>query len=271
MLAYLGREFGLRSKRFALVAEGGEVRHVAVDEGADLLAKTSASALMPMIKQLDAAKAAEAAVAAELTTMESEAAYAYLSSSKTLSVLRKAGVPPTVLEKSRVIVAEAAGVEYTPLPATKAGWSPAPAAGAGDDAADSNQAVLGAVAALAIGFAAYSQQGAPVAMPDLGAEPVPRAPVMRMRPRSAPAAPKKAEAPKAEPKVEAPKVEAKKAGATDKETAVMKAVEAKAKAKAERAAAVKAANDKAKSKAAAKAASKAEAAKAEAAKAKAAA
>ena len=267
MLAYLGREFGLRSKRFALVAEGGEVRHVAVDEGADLLAKTSASALMPMIKQLDAAKAAEAAVAAELTTMESEAAYAYLSSSKTLSVLRKAGVPPTVLEKSRVIVAEAAGVEYTPLPATKAGWSPAPAAGAGDDAADSNQAVLGAVAALAIGFAAYSQQGAPVAMPDLGAEPVPRAPVMRMRPRSAPAAPKKAEAPKAE----APKVEAKKAGATDKETAVMKAVEAKAKAKAERAAAVKAANDKAKSKAAAKAASKAEAAKAEAAKAKAAA
>ena len=267
MLAYLGREFGLRSKRFALVAEGGEVRHVAVDEGADLLAKTSASALMPMIKQLDAAKAAEAAVAAELTTMESEAAYAYLSSSKTLSVLRKVGVPPTVLEKSRVIVAEAAGVEYTPLPATKAGWSPAPAAGAGDDAADSNQAVLGAVAALAIGFAAYSQQGAPVAMPDLGAEPVPRAPVMRMRPRSAPAAPKKAEAPKAE----APKVEAKKAGATDKETAVMKAVEAKAKAKAERAAAVKAANDKAKSKAAAKAASKAEAAKAEAAKAKAAA
>ena len=63
MLAYLGREFGLRSKRFALIAENGSVRHVAVDEGADLLAKTSASALMPMIKQLDEAKASERAAA----------------------------------------------------------------------------------------------------------------------------------------------------------------------------------------------------------------
>ena len=52
MYANLGPTLGMRSKRFALVAEDGIVKHVAIDEGAEVCVKTSAQALLPIVKKL---------------------------------------------------------------------------------------------------------------------------------------------------------------------------------------------------------------------------
>ena len=46
---YLGREYGMRSKRFALVLKDGEVTHIAVDEGTETVKKTSAAAVLKIV------------------------------------------------------------------------------------------------------------------------------------------------------------------------------------------------------------------------------
>ena len=53
MYANLGPTLGMRSKRFALVAEDGVVKHVAIDEGAEVCVKTSAQALLPRASRAD--------------------------------------------------------------------------------------------------------------------------------------------------------------------------------------------------------------------------
>ena len=46
LIAYLGRDLGVRAKRFALVVDDGSISHVAVDEGSDNLENTSAEAIL---------------------------------------------------------------------------------------------------------------------------------------------------------------------------------------------------------------------------------
>jgi len=50
LIAYLGRALGVRTKRFALVVEDGQIKHVAVDEGSDLLDTTSAETILEVLK-----------------------------------------------------------------------------------------------------------------------------------------------------------------------------------------------------------------------------
>lgn len=46
---YLGAEYGVRSKRFALVVKDGAISHVAVDEGTKEVAKTSAESILRVV------------------------------------------------------------------------------------------------------------------------------------------------------------------------------------------------------------------------------
>ena len=50
LIAYLGKALGVRTKRFALVIEGNQIKHVAVDEGSDLLDTTSAESIIDVLK-----------------------------------------------------------------------------------------------------------------------------------------------------------------------------------------------------------------------------
>lgn len=50
LIGYLGRGLGVRSKRFALVIQDGEVKYKAVDEGSIELATTSAEQLVNFLK-----------------------------------------------------------------------------------------------------------------------------------------------------------------------------------------------------------------------------
>ena len=45
LIAYLGKELGVRSKRFALLLEDGVVQHIAVDEG--VTGRPTASSQLP--------------------------------------------------------------------------------------------------------------------------------------------------------------------------------------------------------------------------------
>lgn len=49
LIAYLGKALGVRTKRFALIVDGNEIKHVAVDEGSDLLDTTSAESIIDVL------------------------------------------------------------------------------------------------------------------------------------------------------------------------------------------------------------------------------
>lgn len=109
MIGYLGRDLGIRSKRFAVVVEGGMVRHVAVDEGSTELESTSAEAILEVVTKLEMERrrvAAEYAAAAELYKMDRKAAAAYLTESK--DALLAAGVDASELEQCIAIVSRQA-------------------------------------------------------------------------------------------------------------------------------------------------------------------
>ena len=59
LIAYLGREFGVRTKRFALVIEDGIIKKVAVDEGVDNLDATSVESIISYLKSSQPMKAPE--------------------------------------------------------------------------------------------------------------------------------------------------------------------------------------------------------------------
>lgn len=110
MIAYLGRDLGIRSKRFALVLEDGVAKHVAVDEGSELLEDTSADKLLVICEERLAMAAAEAelAASAELSFMDLEEALAYLSSATTQAMLKRAGVDDAVVTEALTMVEAAA-------------------------------------------------------------------------------------------------------------------------------------------------------------------
>ena len=113
MIGYLGRDLGIRSKRFALVVEDGAVRHVAVDEGSELLEDTSAEVLLGVVKEraMLAAAEAEQATAAELYRMSTQVAAAYLSSEAVQAVLKRAGVEDAVVAEACALVEAVAAKE----------------------------------------------------------------------------------------------------------------------------------------------------------------
>ena len=59
LIAYLGREFGVRTKRFALVIEDGIIKKVAVDEGVNNLDATSVEAITAYLRASQPMKAPE--------------------------------------------------------------------------------------------------------------------------------------------------------------------------------------------------------------------
>ena len=59
LIAYLGREFGVRTKRFALVVEDGIIKKVAVDEGVDNLDATSVESMIGYLRANQPMKAPE--------------------------------------------------------------------------------------------------------------------------------------------------------------------------------------------------------------------
>jgi len=118
MIGYLGRELGVRSKRFALLVEDGVVCHVAVDEGSIALRNTSAEALLALDffaeRRVRMAAAAEAFVAGELSLMTSAVdAEAYLSDDATRQKLLAAFVDETTITQSLAVVTKAAEAERT--------------------------------------------------------------------------------------------------------------------------------------------------------------
>jgi len=113
MIAYLGRSMGIRSRRFALIAEDGVVKHVAVDSGSADVENTSASALLPVALALDQprravlAKTAETAVSAELYTLDASAALAYMNA-EGIAILTAAYVNEDEICEAVDVIREAA-------------------------------------------------------------------------------------------------------------------------------------------------------------------
>jgi len=113
MIAYLGRSMGVRSRRFALIAEDGVVKHVAVDAGSADVEKTSASALLPIALELDQprraslARAAETAVSAELYNRDASTALVYMNT-EGISLLRAAYVDEAHIQEAMDVIRDAA-------------------------------------------------------------------------------------------------------------------------------------------------------------------
>jgi len=151
MIAFLGKGLGVRSKRFALIAEDGVALHVVTDKGDIDLEYTSAAALLQAAEAIEKAAratAAETAAAAEIFNMKAADAYAYLQSQQ--AALLDAGVSPSELDESLEILSEAAGTSGQ-VSGTAGGEEQQPAA-----------ALVGAaLAALVAGAGAYLfvQQG----------------------------------------------------------------------------------------------------------------
>lgn len=59
LIAYLGREFGVRTKRFALVVEDGIIKKVAIDEGVNNLDATSVESMIDYLRSSQPMKAPE--------------------------------------------------------------------------------------------------------------------------------------------------------------------------------------------------------------------
>jgi peroxiredoxin len=95
MIAYLGRGLGVRSKRFALLVEGGVAKHVAVDAGSEVLEETSAEALLEVVRAMEMERRArigeeaQTRVNAELWNKDLDGARALLASEEILSSLRE--------------------------------------------------------------------------------------------------------------------------------------------------------------------------------------
>ena len=110
MIAYMGRDLGIRSKRFAMVVEDGVVKHVACDEGTELLDTTSAEAILKVVQKLEserveqARKLAELRLAAELSVLGAVDALEYLQSEAVVASLRAAGVDDSVREAAIAVV-----------------------------------------------------------------------------------------------------------------------------------------------------------------------
>lgn len=115
MIAYLGRELGVRSKRFALLVEKGVVLHVAVDEGSIELSDTSAETLLNLdyfqARRESLAAAACQACAAELYRMSAIDAEAYLLLDSTRARLRSAFVSDSDIAEALAVVSSAAAAE----------------------------------------------------------------------------------------------------------------------------------------------------------------
>lgn len=110
MIAYMGRDLGIRAKRFAMVIEDGVVKHVACDEGSELLEATSAEAILPIVQEMERErleqlrKLAELRLAAELTVLGPVEALEYLQSEAVAAELRAAGVDDEVLQSAIAVV-----------------------------------------------------------------------------------------------------------------------------------------------------------------------
>ncbi len=145
MIAFLGKGLGVRSKRFALIAEDGVAVHVAIDEGSEELHETSADALLPVVEGFERqarAAAAEAVAAAEIYKMAPSEALAYLKAES--DALLAAGMDAAELEEAIDIVAAAAASSAAAAASAETGG----AVGVGV-----------ALAALAIGAGAYFVYG----------------------------------------------------------------------------------------------------------------
>lgn len=115
MIAYMGRELGIRARRFAIVVEDGVARHVAFDEGPELLKETSAEAVLEVIQAMELERLAaerlfaERRLAAELTNLGPLDALAYLQGEEARAMLGVAGgAADEVLEQAIGVVEEAA-------------------------------------------------------------------------------------------------------------------------------------------------------------------
>lgn len=116
MIAYLGKELGIRSKRFAMLVEDGVVRHVTVDKGSVAFEETPADMLLssPFMegRRKAVAAAAEQYVAGELALATCAVdALAYLNSDETKAFVRARFISDDVLEKATIIVEAAAAKE----------------------------------------------------------------------------------------------------------------------------------------------------------------
>jgi membrane-associated protease RseP (regulator of RpoE activity) len=101
---------GVRSKRFALIAEDGVVKHVVIEEDPDQLTVTSAEALLSVagvIERKARSAAAEMAVAAEIYKMKPLEALAFLKAQS--ATLLAAGMDADELNEAIGIVAGASG------------------------------------------------------------------------------------------------------------------------------------------------------------------
>lgn len=108
LIGYLGRDLGIRSKRFALVVVGGVVAHVAVDEGADVLDATSAERLLDVVSDIEAKRQArlqaERSVAAELSIRSAPDARAFLTASDVQETLLNAGTSQSELDAAVAVI-----------------------------------------------------------------------------------------------------------------------------------------------------------------------
>jgi glutaredoxin/glutathione-dependent peroxiredoxin len=152
-IAFLGKGLGVRSKRFALIAEDGVVKHVVIEEDPDQLTVTSAEALLSVAGVLERkarSAAAEMAVAAEIYKMKPLEALAFLKAQS--ATLLAAGMDADELNEAIDIVAGASGFASAAQGGTTEG---------GAAAEPSSAATIGAaLAALAIGAGAYYVYGA---------------------------------------------------------------------------------------------------------------
>lgn len=111
MIAYLGKDFGVRSKRFALIVDSdGVVQHTAVDAGTDTLLETAADRVLDadFFKELrDKLRATtEQAVAAHLFSMSAGDAVDYLTSEPVQQQLANGFVPETTVDEALAVIRE---------------------------------------------------------------------------------------------------------------------------------------------------------------------
>ena len=114
MIAYLGKEMGVRSKRFALIVDDGIVKHSAVDAGSEDLQQTTAEEVLSanFFNELKAetAKTCEQQVAAEIFSMSAVDALAYVQAETTRAKLANGFVDEATIDEVVAVLETASAV-----------------------------------------------------------------------------------------------------------------------------------------------------------------